>query len=263
MTNETLKQVLQLYKNNKLIPFIGAGFSKRFELPTMPELIVMIAENLGWDPDVFKANGESFQLMEYYSLKKGSGALRSFLDKKFSVSEAKIRKSKAHMLLPKLKFSSIYTTNFDEIIEESFRLQSVEYDLITDIAGFANASDQKTKIIKFHGTFNDDKTLVLTDTNYFQRLGFEDAMDIQLRADILSNTLLFIGYSFKDINVRYMLHKFKKIRADNNIPAAFLVTFSSNEVQRLLLENTNVQLIELNPIDKDKSMDDFLGRFLK
>ena len=58
-----------------------------------------------------------------------------------------------------------------------------------------------------HGTCSDDASLVLTESSYFDRLEFESAIDIKLRADTLGKSLLFVGYNLGDINIRYLLHK--------------------------------------------------------
>jgi len=35
--------------------------------------------------------------------------------------------------------------------------------------------------VKLHGTFDDDASLVLTETSYFDRLEFESPIDIKMR----------------------------------------------------------------------------------
>ena len=122
-------------------------------------------------------------------------------------------------------------------------------------------------MVKFHGTFSDDASLVLTESSYFERLEFESAIDIKLRGDILGRTLLFVGYSLKDINIRYMLYRLHKLRSrlrqhGKRTPSAFLVTFGSNEIQKTLLGKWDVIVIELDPIDKTRSMADFLESLL-
>ena len=47
----------------------------------------------------------------------------------------------------------------------------------------ATAPADATHIVKFHGTFDDDASLVLTESSYFDRLEFESAIDIKLRAN--------------------------------------------------------------------------------
>lgn len=120
-----------------------------------------------------------------------------------------------------------------------------------------------TQIVKFHGTFNDDASLVLTESNYFERLQFESAIDIKLRADMLGRSLLFVGYSLTDVNVRYLLYKLHKLRdhvkrTGKRYPAAYLTTFGTGEIQRTLMARWDVTIIDLDPVNMSKSVDEFL-----
>lgn len=73
--SETLRR---LREERRLIPFIGAGLSMPLGLPSWSSLIGIIANQLGYDPEVFKLNGDERQLAEYYVAKKGGiGPLRS------------------------------------------------------------------------------------------------------------------------------------------------------------------------------------------
>jgi hypothetical protein len=66
-------------------------------------------------------------------------------------------------------------------------------------------------VIKFHGDFDEKDSLVLTESNYFDRLEFEGPLDILLRADALNRPILFVGYSLSDMNMRYLFHKLWKV----------------------------------------------------
>jgi hypothetical protein len=260
-TARALSEVL--YAEGKLIPFIGAGLSTRFNVPSWSQLVDIIAEELGWDPEVFRLNGNFLQLAEYFVAEKGNiGPLRSRMDKLFYPKDADILASRAHMALVEMRPPLIYTTNFDDIIERAFKLKGVPYHVIAGIRDIAGARPGSTHIVKFHGTFADDKSLVLTESSYFERLEFESALDIRLRSDILAKTLLFVGYSFSDINIRYMLYKLNKLRAKDSLPdrlpTAVMTAFSPGQVERKLLEKWDVVIVELDPLKKDESLDRFL-----
>jgi len=75
-------------------------------------------------------------------------------------------------------------------------------------------------IVKFHGDFDQDDSLVITESNYFDRLQFEAPLDILLRADAMRQPILFIGYSLADINMRYLFHKLWKIWIEAKISDA-------------------------------------------
>jgi hypothetical protein len=265
MSAAAVKRCRELYREDKLIPFIGAGLSTRFKLPSWSQLIDLIAEELGWDGDVFKATGVNYlQLAEYYVVEKRTiGPLRSRMDKLFNPPNSDIQQSRAHKALASLKLPIIYTTNYDEIIERAFELNgNSKYHTITNIEDIQDAKADVTQIVKFHGTFADDKGLVLTESSYFDRLDFESALDIKLRGDMLSRALLFIGYSFSDPNIRLILYKLSKLRSQNKSPARFptaiMTTFGPNSLERTLLSQWEVEVVELDPVNRDESLDEFL-----
>jgi hypothetical protein len=265
----------ELRKEGKLIPFVGAGLSMALDLPSWSSLIDIIADQLGYDAEVFKLHGNERQLAEYYVATKGSiGPLRSEMDRLFNPKDEDIKASRSHAALVEMKLPLIYTTNYDRIIEKAFKLRGVEYHSISNIDDIATAPLDVTHLVKFHGTFDDDASLVLTESSYFDRLEFESAMDIKLRADMLGRSLLFIGYGLNDLNIRYMMYKLHKLRQQikrdtKRNPTAFLTTFGSGEIQRTLLARWDVSILELDPVNKTtgivnktESMDCFLEALL-
>lgn len=255
-------------RDGKLIPFVGAGLSIPLGLPSWSKLMDIIAEQLDYDPEVFRLSGDNRQLAEYYVAVKGSiGPLRSEMDRLFNPTDQAVESSRSHTALVQMGLPLIYTTNYDRIIERAFELKKVPCHTIANIDDIAVAPSNATQVVKFHGTFSDDASLVLTESSYFDRLEFESAIDIKLRADILGRCLLFIGYSLSDINIRYMLHKLHKLkhrlnRDTNRLPSAYLVAFGAGGVQRTLLARWDVSVVDLDPVNKTASMDDFLEELL-
>ena len=261
---EQLELLRELRAAGKLIPFVGSGLSKPLGLPDWGNLIGLVGEQLGYDPDVFKLNGTDLQLAEYYVASKGSiGPLRSLMVRAFNPADDKIKASRAHKALVDMKLPLIYTTNYDEIIERAFVLHGPSCHPIAGIDDIARAPGDATHVVKFHGTFSDDASLVLTESSYFERLEFESALDIKLRGDTLRGSLLFLGYSFSDVNIRYLMYKLNKLRraakrTGRDVPAAFLTTFGTGEIQRTILAQWGVSVIELDTVDKSGSTAEFL-----
>lgn len=271
MSNQQPVEALrELRRNRRLIPFIGAGLSIPLRLPSWSGLVDTVAKELGYDPEVYKLNGTKRQLAEYYVAVKGSiGPLRSEMDRLFNPPDEAIRDSGAHALLVDMRLPVIYTTNYDRIIERAFALKGANCHTVTNINDMASAppETETTHVVKFHGTFNNDESLVLTESSYFERLEFESALDIKLRADTLGRTLLFLGYSLDDINIRYLLYRLHKLRreakpAGRRTPSAYLTAFGAGEVQRTLLEQWDVAVVELDPLDKTRSTVEFLESLL-
>ena len=262
---ETLRH---LRLDGRLIPFVGAGLSIPLGLPSWSRLIDSIATQLGYDPDVYRLNGNNLQLAEYFVATKGSiGPLRSEMDRLFNPTDEAIRHSRTHTALTKLECPIIYTTNYDRIIERAFELHNVKCVTIANIDDIGSAPHDATQVVKFHGTFSDDASLVLTESSYFDRLDFQSSLDIRLRSDMLGKSLLFIGYGLNDVNIRYLLYKLHKLRAairrqDTRLPSAYLTAFGAGEVQRKLLSQWDVSIIELDPLDKTASLSQFLEELL-
>ena len=254
----------ELLRAGRLIPFVGAGLSIPLGLPSWSSLLDIIAGQLGYDPEVYRSNGNPLQLAEYYVAAKGSiGPLRSEMDRLFDPSDDTIRASLPHARLVDLKVPLIYTTNYDRIIERAFELRGAACHTIANIDDIATAPAEATLVVKFHGTFSDDASLVLTESSYFERLEFESAIDIKLRADTLGKSLLFVGYSLDDINIRFLLFKLHKLRHRSTreqprTPSAYLLAFGAGEIQRALLAQWDVEIIELDPLDKTGSVTAFL-----
>ena len=117
--------------------------------------------------------------------------------------------------------------------------------------------------------FIEDKNRMVDKTTWFSfdRLEFESALDLKLRADTLGKSLLFVGHGLGDINIRYLLYKLHKLRArltagHQRLPSAYLTAYGAGDVQRRLLAQWDVELIELDPLDKTKSTEAFLESLL-
>ena len=245
-----IQNLASAIKKRKAILFVGAGASLSLGLPSWHELIRHMAEELGLsDADNIT---DYLSLAEYYKLKRGTlGALRSWMDVTWHGSNVDVSKSELHHLIVELDFPIIYTTNYDRWIEKTFDHYGKPYIKIANVADLTRVDDTLTQIIKFHGDFDDDASLVLTESSYFERLSFESPLDIKLRSDVLNKSILFLGYSLSDINMRYLFYKlqklwestsFSKIRPKSYI---FLVKSANNSIQEEVFQSRGIIPITL------------------
>lgn len=223
-----------------------------------------MASHLHFDPDLFETHGDYLALAEYYLVEQGHiGGLRSWLDKEWHENRD-IGKSAVHELIVKLDFPIIYTTNYDSWIERAFDHHGKPYHKVVNVGDLSRALNTKTQIVKFHGDFEDDSSIVLSETSYFDRLSLESPLDVKLRSDLLGRSVLFIGYSFQDINMRLMLYRlvqqwngFEKHR-----PKSFIFLARPNPVQEAILRSRGVEPIISEIDDPGKGLQEFLERLL-
>ena len=258
-----IDELAQAIKEKRAMLFVGAGVSVGLGAPTWSGLIDRIAELLDYDPDVFSALESNYLTSaEYYKIKKGTiGNLRSWMDNNWAVEDGILSKSVVHQLICDLDFPIIYTTNYDRNIESIHKIRGKPHTKIANI-GDMKGSVEGTQIIKLHGDFDDDNSIVLTESDYFERLSFESPLDIKLRSDSLSKVILFVGYSLTDINVRLLLYKLWKLWSDSDFadkrPKSFLFLNKPNAVQETVLEEWGVNTIISEDSDPGKSLENFL-----
>jgi SIR2-like domain len=202
-------ELVAAVREKRAILFAGAGLSMSVGLPSWQEFIDHMREELGLDRDQLRENSVNYHTVaEYYRISRGSiGPLRSWLDRNWKVSCEKVRSSKIHQLIVELDFPMIYTTNYDRNLEAAFAAHDRDYVKIANARDIAKMREGVPQIVKFHGDFDDDASLVITETDYFNRLDFDSPLDIKFRSDALGKTVMFVGYSMRDQNIRLLLHK--------------------------------------------------------
>lgn len=263
-----LELLARAIRDRKAVLFAGAGLSVSLGLPTWNGLMRHASEDLGYDPDVLIRPGADYlQLAEYYRLEKGSiGPLKSWMDRSWDVPEDRLRVSKIHKQIVDLNFPLIYTTNYDRNIERTFDLHGAPYSKIVSVYDVAAAPPDRTHIVKFHGDFDDESSLVLTESDYFERLDFESPMDIKFRADVLGRSVLFVGYSLTDLNLRVLLYRMDKLWASSKHadrrPESFIFLLRPDPVQERVLQSRGVHAIVYDGDNPDEALSELFEKLL-
>lgn len=261
-----LANLQQAYKDEKLMLFLGAGISTVLDLPNWSDLINLLAQNCDYDPKIFNilANDNALILAEFYYIKhhKKFGALRTKLDQKWHTLESmeKLKTSKFHEILATRNFQLIYTTNYDQWIEKAFELYEKPYQKITDILHISDAKKNTPQIIKFHGDFTDDNSIVLNESSYYRRMKFDDPIDVKFKSDLLNHSVLFMGYSLSDMNIRrvlFELNNYWPTEYRYSKPKCYIVVKSHNEIIDTVLEDWGIIPVtaeELGITEQDRSI---------
>jgi hypothetical protein len=258
--------LVRTIRQRQAILFAGAGVSMTVGLPSWSTLIEHMADELGFDRKLsIDPNINYFTLAEYYRLKQGSiGPLRSWMDRNWSIPEDKLRKSRVHELIVQLDFPIVYTTNFDRNLETAFRLRGKEFVKIVNAKDVARVREGVPQIVKLHGDFDDDPSIVIAETDYLDRLSFESPLDIKFRADALGRTILFIGYSMSDLNIRFLLHRlWKTWRAsgyEEDRPQSYVFMLRPNPIDEAVLEQWGIRVLTEPESKPEEALEIFLEK---
>lgn len=255
-----MKRLRSDIQSGLVIPFVGSGASYTSNLPSWVSLVDEVATRLKFDADVFKSQGSYPQLFDFFLSVSPEKTLEKYaaeLSKTFTRNTVNFKPSPLHLELASMDIEVLYTTNYDDLLERAFIAEGREVAQVVTYSDLATRAPENTvQIIKYHGDFSVPETLVLSERQYFDRMTLDTAMDVRLRADALSRSLLFIGYSLSDMNVRYLLYRLNEERAANssrphragNERVSYLVSSAIGEVQKEVLRSRyNVEAIELHP----------------
>jgi hypothetical protein len=264
-----VRELVNAVRSKNALLFVGAGVSMNLGTPSWDELTAHMAARLGVDPAEFARLGDNRTLAEYYALETGSiGPLRSWMDVEWHRDAAdKVRGSDVHRLIVELGFPVIYTTNYDRYLELAHEAHGAAFTKIANLGELAAAAPGVTQIVKFHGDFEDDGSIVLTESSHFERLPLEGPLDLRLRADLLGRVALFVGYSVSDVGIRYLFYRLHKLWSGSEYaqarPRAYVFLGRHNPVQARVLSSWGIVPLFSESDDIGEGLQQFLERLLR
>jgi hypothetical protein len=151
----------------------------------------------------------------------------------------------------------------DRNLEVAYELHQRPFVKIVNAKDLTFATGSHTQIVKFHGDFEDDRSLVLTESDYFERLSFDSPLDVRLRADALGRTVLFIGYIMTDPNIRLLLHKlwqtWKYSGYERDRPRSYVFMAKPSRVQEAILDSWGITVLTDEADDPEQALIRFLS----
>ena len=198
--------------NEQVSVFIGSGVSTELKLPNWKDLFKDIAAKISLNIDEID---DYYQLAQYYSNKYSVSDLkRSILPK---IQTLNTDSPTLNNLLD-LKFHSIWTTNFDNAIENCLFSKKINYLKVHNDKDLAciNMNDYPI-IYKINGDISDLDNIILTQSDWENFTYKRPTMLNFLNKELVSNTFLFIGYSFKDKLVKTSLSTIQQFVGNNGM----------------------------------------------
>jgi len=195
--------VSRAIEDNKLVFFVGSGFSKTFNFPEWSDLVKNILEDLKSEDDKYEgllAALEFFgpiDILEKINTHSVGNKRKVFetLRNTFKLTNDDTKKLDNHKLLGEIS-NKIITTNYDQALEKA----NPEFDLITYGHTFdlANINELDNYILKLHGCVSNVSSCVLFKEQYDELYKEGSSAIERLRTIISDHTIIFIGFSLTD-----------------------------------------------------------------
>jgi len=192
--------------------FIGAGMSRPAGFVNWKELLRNCAKELNLDID---REHDLVAVAQYYLNRRSRdrSLLNQILKDEF---DKPLVSSRNHEIIAKLPISTIWTTNFDTLIEDAFRLVGRSVDVKSrdkDIA--THKKGREVVLYKMHGDIARPDEVVICKDDYERYAKNHPIFQNTLEGDLLSKTFLFLGLSFNDPNLDYMLGHLRALLEDS------------------------------------------------
>ena len=211
ITNSFIEDYVNEVQQNTASLFVGAGLSKSAGYVDWKGLLKDIATELGLEID---DEDDLVSLAQYH---KNQNQNRDLLNKKIvqEFVDDDLVDSPNHRILAKIPLQTIWTTNYDDLIEDHLEKYFKIPDVKSDVPMlFRNIPKRDTIIYKMHGDKDRPNDDVLTKEDYDAYYYTHENFLNLLHEELISKTFLFIGFSFTDPNLSYVLarlnHKNKK-----------------------------------------------------
>lgn len=269
MTDTIPKRLISDLKDGRVSLFIGAGVSATLGLPSWSGLISAMANDLSIDKDLFARLGSFTELAEFYFLETGDRhSYAENLQKKWKKTDDELLGSQVHRAISELPVGLMYTTNYDDFLERSIALNGKSVQSIVSASDMVKGTSIDVEVVKFHGDLASPDTMVVSESDYFNRLLTDTPLDIRLRADLLSSNFLFLGYSLSDPNVRSMLFRLSQIRRSElgrsvSDLKSYVFTNRLNPVQESIFTSWGVATIIGQEDNAGNALEKFMQKLVK
>jgi NAD-dependent SIR2 family protein deacetylase len=187
--------------------FVGAGMSMASGMVDWRGLLRDIAQGLGLDVD------EESDLIAVAQYEKNNSNSRHRLNTAV-LDEFKRRASLSanHKWIAQLPIETVWTTNYDGLIEQAFSSVDKRVDFKFSPSQLTiKLRNADVTVYKMHGDVSDPDNAVLTKDDYegydIDRQAFTEI----LRTDLTRCCFLFLGFSFTDPNIEYILGRLRQM----------------------------------------------------
>lgn len=257
MNEQYIDFLAEELEREKLVIFVGAGVSRNSGLPSWQQLVEVFAKKLGINKSCFSPE-ETLQIPQIFYDEFSKIKYYEILQEVF---EGTYEPNSIHKTLKKMNISHIITTNYDELIEKELN-ESKEYDVIGKEEELAYSKSTKM-IIKMHGDMK-YRNVVLKQEDYDDYEKNFPLISTYVKSLFTTNTIMFIGYSLNDVNVKNIMKWISNI-LNEDFRKVYLVTFDEKENNNILIRKKHendklVNRISLNVVNNnyEKSLNNFL-----
>lgn len=233
--------------NNPPVLFVGSGVSCAAGLDSWDKIIAKMKDILNSGKTSRKKkedfSGLSYlDIAEYFRIKLGDNVYFRFLRKQFRDTPFKLKE--LHETIADLPVKTIITTNYDKILECTFRNKwSVDPVVIVYGKQLQWFDLNQEVIIKLHGDIDHPDSIILTSSDYSKFDNHKNELCDHIKNVLSSSTVLIIGFGLRDPNFQDQFWHMKGLFPEKNL-AIFALVDRLNRAMEQIWSNWGITVIQ-------------------
>ena len=247
MDNQQIANLLNIQRasrENRLVIFVGAGVSMNSSVPSWNQLINRMKAEL---PNEFSEETDALKIAQIY---KDSRGHKEYMDKvKDILLYNKAVPNPLHKSILALNPCHIITTNYDDLIEQELSKEFLQYHIIREDKDIPQMACPNT-LVKMHGDYVTDN-IVLTEDDYYNYKENFPLTRAFVQSLFASKLILFVGFSFADLNLKFILNELKNILSDKMQRPYLLSCDEPSYATKLYFVKKAVNIVYFSEADVD------------
>lgn len=198
-------------KDNYAAIFAGAGLSMSSGFVDWKGLLKDLAKEIKLDVE---KESDLVEVAQYYcNEKQGRNEINQKILNYFMTESQENENIK---ILAELPINIFWTTNYDHLIEETLKKYGKHVDVKITTQNLATTLSGNDAIVyKMHGDYLYASDCVIIKDDYECYNDTHQLFSTTLQGDLVSKTFLFIGFSFEDPNLNYILSRIRVLLDKN------------------------------------------------
>jgi hypothetical protein len=241
--NSKLDALCRLIREEKVVLWVGSGFSSYAGYPTGTQLPSIMLSSLGELPEGAPNPGSATlqEAADYYVEQKERSGLNSFLIEQYGKEPSRCDVHESLALINRVKY--VVTTNYDPLFERAYGDKIVVISRDEHLPE-STESPEKTVLLKIHGDITQPDTIVITSEDY-KAFKSDAIVWSEIRTLLAKYSVVFIGYSLHDPNVEKMLDDiYTRLRGKKH--PYFFIDWKIDDTKRKDLASYDLHFIEMD-----------------
>lgn len=190
--------------------FVGSGVSREAGYGSWSDLLELCERELG----IRLHRYDDLAMVAQHYLNQGGNRgseLRQAVRNSFApVPDDRLPRSLR--ILARSRLRTIWTTNYDKLIEQTWKQQGLHLDVKKNQGDFTVVPPPWTDgtLYKMHGCVDDLSSIVIAKDDYDQYAASREGFFTALAADLIGKRMLFLGFGHRDPNLAIMFSTLRR-----------------------------------------------------